>query len=78
MQTHRCKASLAAKVSIRKYEDSDQTNRQYGLVLPYEIECGWQVGSMEMDSEWGEQYMNYGLSHVQYCPYCGEKLDPVS
>jgi len=66
-KTHRCEQSLSKHASVRKkltghtYEQS-----QIGK---------WFIGTSEWDGEWGTTYLHTLRCSIDYCPFCGRKLD---
>lgn len=68
-QTHRCKQSLDANCSIRKYPKSSN-----GLMHNLMDRDGqWHLYSREVDFDYDVTYMSH-VSKILYCPFCGEKL----
>lgn len=70
MQTHRCEGSLKAKVSIRFSKAFPGWNFGGG---DYEA---WRLFHLEYDSEYDTKYLSH-VSKIDYCPFCGEKLDEI-
>ncbi|MBQ8998149.1 MAG: hypothetical protein IJ086_05570 [Clostridium sp.] len=63
MKTHRCEKSLEKEVSIRfceKFPNWDVEN---------DVEC-WRLYKYDLL----EKYFSY-ITDINYCPFCGEKLD---
>ena len=71
MITHRCKESLAQRVSIRY-------TGPYSYYNPPNAELGWQVFKAKYDNDTFTWWMPTLLNNIHYCPFCGKRLrDPI-
>lgn len=68
-KTHRCPASLSAKVSIRKNARRFKWETAGNRVL-----SGWTLWFTQYDFEW-DYHDNRLVGTIEYCPFCGKKLD---
>lgn len=65
MKTHRCEGSLKNHMSLRYTTVVERFS--YG-------DLGWQLRKRDYDSEWDSTYLNWCCT-VDYCPFCGMKLE---
>ena len=68
MVTHRCKGSLEARCPIRYTKRHDWQE---------DAPCGWHMYHMEHHLESlrpFDLFMNH-TAEIQFCPFCGEKLE---
>ena len=66
-KTHRCKGSVAAKVSIRK-------NAAISILFDAGIYSGWSLCFMRYDTDY-MCYHNYLIAQIKHCPFCGTRLE---
>lgn len=66
MQTHRCKGSLKATVSIRKTFEREFMRDKYDKEE-------WRLFSNGYDFEY-DVHTSTHVSKIRYCPYCGIEL----
>lgn len=70
MKTHRCGGSLKAHISIR-YDDNPDA-----LFLSHDL-C-WRLRRIEHDYDYDAIYLENLVGGIEYCPFCGEKLEEDS
>lgn len=64
--THRCKGVSENNTPIR-YSYRHLYRKEDGMA--------WRLKLLMHDYDWDTKYLRF-VSEIQYCPYCGEKLEP--
>lgn len=67
MKTHRCKGSLKHEISIR-------CSKKWNNINCKNDEVKWRLFKPKFDDNWDSYALSH-ISEIEYCPFCGKKLD---